>query len=86
VIGARVITHSAAALLRRTEESNVPDERVRWAITCPFLQALDLLMGEVFFTSPRLANLATQAEVLSQVSGWVRWQSWAMQWASDKPA
>lgn len=30
------------------------------------LHALDLLIGEVFFTSPRLANLATQAEVLSQ--------------------
>ncbi|GFH32649.1 uncharacterized protein HaLaN_31901, partial [Haematococcus lacustris] len=30
------------------------------------LHALDLLIGEVFFTSPRLASLATEAEVLSQ--------------------
>jgi len=28
------------------------------------LHALDLLVGEIFFTSPRLAGLATQAEVL----------------------
>jgi hypothetical protein len=33
------------------------------------LHALDLLIGEVFFTSPRLANLATQAEVLQQQQG-----------------
>lgn len=30
------------------------------------LHALDLLIGEVFFTSPRLASLATQAEVLAR--------------------
>jgi hypothetical protein len=30
------------------------------------LHALDLLIGEVFFTSPRLASLSTQAEVLSR--------------------
>ncbi|GLI62617.1 hypothetical protein VaNZ11_005280 [Volvox africanus] len=33
------------------------------------LQALDMLGHEVFFTSPRLAHLATQADVLSSASG-----------------
>jgi hypothetical protein len=34
--------------------------------TSTALHALDLLIGEVFFTSPRLASLSTQAEVLSR--------------------
>ncbi|GIL69636.1 hypothetical protein Vretimale_10282 [Volvox reticuliferus] len=33
------------------------------------LQALDMLGHEVFFTSPRLAHLATQADVLASASG-----------------
>ena len=42
-----------------------PPPQERFGGNCAALHALDLLGHEVFFTSPRLAALATQAEILS---------------------